>query len=251
MFVMLTQVNLVFAQPKLKDLQLPAVSLPPLPGAVKKTTMFARTAAALPPIVVLPLSCFVVGVTCSLLPVKLLDFSATRADDQTAALIWHSVAESDLSGYYIERSEDGAHSFTDRGFVASQNSGSTRKEYRFSDPNDLRVISYYRLRITNADGGFSYSELRPVKPVAASALMIAYPNPTRTSVNIRITALQAGQALMTWHDAAGRIVLEKNIGLVAGTVVFTEDVSKLAGAAYFITVTQKGFAALKANFYKL
>ncbi len=246
-----TLVNAAYAQPKFRDLRLPPITLPALAAVPVMQAAAGRIADVLPPIVNLPLSCYVRGVTCTVVPVTLLDFKATRLNDQTAGLVWHAANEADLTGYYVERSPDGTRTFTDRGFVPFANSGSTLNEYRFNDPNDLTVVSYYRLRINHTDGSFTYSDLRPVMPVKASALMIAYPSPARASVNIRITARKAGNALMIWHDAAGRTVLEKNITISSGTTFLTESITTLAGGSYFISVKQEGSATITAYFFKL
>ncbi len=77
-------------------------------------------------------------------------------------LEWQSGIETDMNQYTIERSSDGE-VFGPVGQVSAQGSFS---QYNFTDRSpllaDIERTFYYRLKIVDRNGNFSYSEVREV-----------------------------------------------------------------------------------------
>lgn len=87
------------------------------------------------------------------LPVKLISFTGTRIDP-TIRLQWKVANETLFDYYQVERSLDGR-SFTSIGNVP----GTGQDQYEFVDPFPLPGINYYRIRMVDRDGSFSYSKV--------------------------------------------------------------------------------------------
>ena len=211
------------------------------------------TSLALPPVTTATnASCYFIAGQCSgPLPVQLLSFTATRINNQQAKLSWKTGHETGLTGYYIERSEQAAQGFTNKGFVAAAANGVGKKDYTTNDPNNLNITTFYRLRMVNTDGSIIYSEVQPVKPVKAAMALQVYPNPATAVINLRLTALKNTPATIIINDAAGKKIKEHTVLLQAGANNFTEQVSGFAGGSYFIIVKCTGQPNITAGFYKL
>ncbi len=124
---------------------------------------------------------YTLGTTSSInpLPIELVEFTAELNFNQVD-LSWITESELGNALFTVERSADG----NDWDFVCSQpgaiNSTSTI-EYSDVDPQPLKGLSYYRLKQTDTDGEFSYSD---AVPVYNGNDVTVYPNPSNSSVYI-------------------------------------------------------------------
>ncbi len=137
-------------------------------------------------------------------PVKLVKFTAVKLNKNKAKLDWESDNEINVSNYEIQAGTDGIH-FTKVDAVAAKNS-STRTIYTANE-NLLGAITYYRLRIIDIDGAYTYSPVVMIKE--GSDLITVYPNP-----------IKAGSQLQIKYQSrpAGAVAqLSNSQGLVAGT----------------------------------
>lgn len=135
------------------------------------------------------------------LPLNLLLFEAIKQDDH-ALLQWITGNEVNTEKFIVERSNDGQH-YTAIGTVAAANQ-SSRTNYAYTDLQPAAGLNYYRLRITDKDGGFSYSPVRRVSFAGIAADVNIYPNPSSEGViNIAATA-NCSKAIL--YDGAGKLV---------------------------------------------
>jgi hypothetical protein len=136
------------------------------------------------------------------LPLSLLDFTA-KADKQTAHLKWLTANERTASYFDIEKSVD-SKNWTR---VGSQKAGNT-EGYAFTDPQafDKTNAPYYRLKMMENDGTFSYSMIRQVKIDKVRSIKV-YPNPAKDALYI--------EGIETKND--WQIKLLNNVGQVVAT----------------------------------
>lgn len=111
-------------------------------------------------------------------PVKLISFTGNEADGKIN-LNWKVADEINLLQYEVEKSTD-AVNFANIGGIKSG-----KKEYSFVDKNTSSYIDqyYYRLKMTDADGEFSYSSILPIKIKGQQSFAIS-PNPAKDFVTI-------------------------------------------------------------------
>jgi hypothetical protein len=90
------------------------------------------------------------------LPIELLDFSATP-ENQMVRLNWITASEINNSHFTLERSTDAQH-FESIGTVQGAGNSSTIHRYESFDKAPLLGTSYYRLKQTDFNGSFTYSQ---------------------------------------------------------------------------------------------
>ena len=163
------------------------------------------------------------------LPVTITDFVGQK---QTSSVLlkWFATYETNFKTFEIERSLD-ANGFYKIGEVTGQNLAN----YSFTDatlPNTS--IVYYRLKMIDIDGTYSYSKTIPVRLNNNFSNALVYPNPTTGPLNIRLTqAIKANTSLVV-TDVAGRTVQQQQVN--KGVFSISLEVSKLPAGRYFIRI---------------
>lgn len=162
-----------------------------------------------------------------ILPLQLLSFNAVSAGAYNE-LSWATTREFEVSEFVIERSSDGVQ-FESIGTRSAQEGYSGDNDYTYVDRLPAPA-SFYRLRMTELDGSFTYSDVREVNGpavVSAAALSVScYPNPVINSVTIRVRASAPtsyryslvtvdGQMLQTGMIEAGGADQQTSLNLAA------------------------------------
>ncbi len=163
------------------------------------------------------------------LPVTLSSFGA-RSNGCAVTLDWKTGAELGFDHFEVERGSQNG--FTQIGSVKAKGNSSA---YTFTDAKPATGINTYRLKMVDADGSSTYSEIASAKancPVPAAAIAV-YPNPASTAVNVK--GLKEGSTLRLM-DVTGRMLLEK---ANSGTTE-TLDLSRLPSALYTLQVIENG-----------
>lgn len=114
------------------------------------------------------------SVVTSILPVEILKFEA-EAEGSTTLLNWATASETNNDYFLVERSNDGIY-FEGIGQVKGAGTYEGRSDYQFTDKTPNNGINYYRLKMLDFDGSFSYSEIAAVSFDKNYALTI-FPNP--------------------------------------------------------------------------
>lgn len=112
------------------------------------------------------------------LPVELLRFSGEKVASGIQ-LNWQTASEENASHFEIERSADGR-SFETIGEVEAIGKAA---EYSFVDKNLIRSIAYYRLKMSDFDGAFEYSDLISIVSQETDPIEL-FPNPSQGTVYI-------------------------------------------------------------------
>ena len=119
------------------------------------------------------------GCNLTVLPVKLSAFSLKNAAN-SILVNWSTTMEMNFAGFEVQRQVNGV--FTKVGYVLSNNVF-TGSSYQFVDDVRLNGTLYYRLKMIDTDGKFSYSDIKRISSNTVSSVMI-YPNPSRGEVSI-------------------------------------------------------------------
>ena len=117
---------------------------------------------------------------CATLPVSLKSFTATRKSSSTVGLKWETAQEENSKGFYVERklSNSGWQSISFVESKAIRGNSSSPLAYEFTDLNDAKGISQYRLRQIDIGGKEAYSQIRAVRGEGQKGKTIIYPNPS-------------------------------------------------------------------------
>lgn len=162
------------------------------------------------------------------MPISLAAFNAYYNKQQNAvSLSW--IAEGEQSTkFIIERSDDGKHYRA----IGEVNETGTNN-YSYLDKSPLAPKMFYRLKLLNEDGEYSYSETKVVTTETNIATAI-YPNPAHGLVNALFNANIAQQADITILDATGRTVLAQKQTLLEGSNSIAINIAALARGIYFM-----------------
>jgi hypothetical protein len=117
-----------------------------------------------------------IGFPATILPVQLLDFTATLSTSGTVHLSWRTMQEKDNDHFTLERASDGIH-FETIAKIRAKEASALENQYGFEDPKPLQGMNYYRLVQFDTDGKPTYSNVRQVQVTGRSRLISIYPNP--------------------------------------------------------------------------
>ncbi|MGB4844525.1 MAG: T9SS type A sorting domain-containing protein, partial [Ferruginibacter sp.] len=174
-----------------------------------------------------------IGSTYWVLPLKLLSFKASEKDC-AAILNWSTAEEQNTSYFEIEQSSNG-NLFSKAGVVNAKG-GSNNNTYAFTT-SQTTGESYYRLKMIDKDGSYSYSPVEYVKIncTASTNFINVYPNPSKEGfVYINFNTGITGAAKIALLNSVGQQIITKDITVVAGNNLIKFEMNKIPKGLYFI-----------------
>ncbi|GAB4490534.1 MAG: hypothetical protein OHK0045_15230 [Raineya sp.] len=163
--------------------------------------------------------------TCTPLPIELIAFQAVTQNNQVT-LLWQTASEINVSHFEIEKSVTGL-SFTTIGKIESLNSANS---YQYIDRYLQKGTLYYRLKIVDKDGRFSYSQIKEVFIEGSNEKFVLYPNPNKGQFVIQ----SEKRGMFELTDITGKVIntytmqttsIEVNENLPAGMYFVREKTS--------------------------
>jgi beta-glucanase (GH16 family) len=161
------------------------------------------------------------------LPVELLSFDG-ELKDKEVLLNWETANETNFSHFEIERSMNGR----DFEYIGRENStNETGSRYYFNDIYPLDM-NYYRLKIVDVDGSFSYSNVININQKEASSIKLY---PTASSDIINLEGFELNE-IISIYNSKGQLM--KSLRKEQESIL-SMNISDLVNGVYFIT-TDKG-----------
>jgi hypothetical protein len=173
-------------------------------------------------------------VSAGTLPLKLLSFTAQLAD-KGVALQWSTAEEEQVAHFEIEKSTDGNRYHL---IGKLQAAGSGSKTYHFTDNSTIASNTYYRLKMVDNNGSYTYSPVSRVRTGQSNNAISVYPNPAKDRLNISLTA-EAGPVQVTLHDVGGRTIKTFTVQSDGSTINKVADISSLQPGIYFISFNKQ------------
>jgi len=174
------------------------------------------------------------------LPITLLEFNATPTQDQEVVLTWQTASEIDNDYFTIERSKDD-NNWNEIGEVEGAGNSTITLDYNLLDPLPFLGVSFYRLKQTNFDGEFTYSEKRKIIFDNSTNKKISiYPNPTYSRVIVR-----GVHSELTIYNIIGEIINHKTIQHVLSPTSYQLDLSSLTVGIYYIKTNSGVYRIVK------
>ena len=121
------------------------------------------------------------------LPVSFKSFLATRSNN-TVAVKWTTASETNNLGFEIQRLVDNS-GWQTVSFISTQAVGGNSASditYTYSDLNNIKGVSQYRVRQIDIDQRSKYSDIRAVRGLGQMAKTIIYPNPSIGSNKVNV-----------------------------------------------------------------
>ncbi len=171
----------------------------------------------------------------TLLDVKLSSFSAALLNEKVA-LNWATSMEKNFSHFVIERSFNG-YDFSDAAMLFANGNSEVTSKYAYNDklPAGNSGIVYYRLRMVDADGRYSTSDVKMVRLGKATndVKIITYPNPVVSELRVTLPASWQNKAVsFEVYNSNGQVVKRMNNIQASQTEVI--NVNELSNGLYVV-----------------
>lgn len=180
---------------------------------------------------------FTAATLCSSLPIELVYFSAELFEDHKAMLRWQTASEINNDYFTVERSRDGQ-DWEELEKVQGAGNSTTLSSYSAIDKTPYGGISYYRLKQTDFDRQYEYSQIISVNTnkVENKNILIS-PNPV--SNLIRVTGSLSELNQLRIYNTLGQDVtdLTKRMENESDTKLVIDLSNLHAGVYYIITKT--------------
>ena len=173
--------------------------------------------------------------SCSTLPLTLLNFSG-NVQFNNGILNWKTADEQNTTAFEIQQGMDGK-SFIKIGSVKATGTAAGSKDYTYTatNINTIAPVVYYRLKINDADGKFTYSNTVILQTKGNSAVKF-YPNPVKETAVLTISVERKEVISYSIIDNAGKVLHSQQANLSTGSNNIKIDVQNLANGLYFISV---------------
>jgi len=182
----------------------------------------------------LPANSYSVWVQGAVLPAELTEFTAKLQGNQ-AKLNWTTDIEEGLSGFAIERSDDGQ-IFEKVDFINSKGSSSS---YQYLDRKVVDGKAYYRLKMIDNDGTFEYSAIRVVEYQKAIRDIAIAPNPAQAEAILSFQNIAEKPLQIQITNINGQVVTELNQSFESGAQSIRLDLKGFASGVYFVNLVSE------------
>ncbi|MBC7381913.1 MAG: VCBS repeat-containing protein [Bacteroidia bacterium] len=173
-----------------------------------------------------------------IVPLNILSFNGQLSSNQTL-LKWQTANETNTSIFIIEHSTD-AISFSNIGKLSAAGESYNIRNYFFTHTTPKKGINYYRLKMVDANGKFTYSQVIQIRLNDNKNIMSIHPNPAGDYVIVEHPNTDI-PAQISFRDISGKLILTNQVsknashtkivikGLLAGTyqIIWTDGVYML------------------------
>lgn len=172
--------------------------------------------------------------SCGVLPVNLLEFSG-KISGNAALLNWRVSTESNLQHYTLEKSYDALAFNT----LKQELPKGSNSNYQAVDLYPFPGYSFYRLRISDKDGTYNYSEIVKVKTSDKSLTITGFhPNPVMSNLNIELFSQKKQSVQYSILGMQGQHVLSGSSSLFPGNTNIKLSLGALAAGTYLMKITE-------------
>ena len=166
----------------------------------------------------------------------LLSFSGIQKANGNE-LNWELAADCGLSGITIERSHDGK-KFSSIEYKSIPNSSQKIKQ-NYMDAIQAEGIVYYRLKLQNANGKYTYSDILIMKSKTSAVQGFkVYPNLVESGATINLSVQKNENAELMIVDLGGRIMSRQQTRLSQGNnSIQLNDTDRLIAGNYLVVLS--------------
>jgi hypothetical protein len=167
-----------------------------------------------------------------------LNFTASYISDNNVKVSWSTTNEINADYFEVERST-GATGFIGVGQVNADESLNPVHNYVLNDQlfNVNSDIVYYRLRIVDKNGKFTYSKTIAVKLEQPENVLSVFPNPLNDYTTLSIFATKPSTGMIRLIDNTGKQLLIKSFNVSNGSnSVLVDQLGYLPKGIYVIQV---------------
>ena len=176
----------------------------------------------------------------AVLPVNLKSFTANKKENNIV-LNWSSNNEVNFNGYDVQRSFDSKTFETIQSVKATQSSN-----YNAIDAKPMNGINYYRLKMIDNNGKFTYSSVQSVYFSEKGTVGFSfYPNPSKNNINVALETITNKSASLELTDNLGRVIKSVAISNQNSNSNISINTANLNKGVYFLVL--KDGAIIKSS----
>lgn len=186
---------------------------------------------------------YIVNLGSSVLPLTLLEFSGSSIASGNI-LQWKTAQEINTKDFEIEWSNNGINFEKIAARKSAGNSNAT-KQYSYLHTTRVNGDNYYRLKMQDIDGRFTYSNIIKINTKITVADFSVFPNPVSNVLQLNIQSLKTETLLFRLLGADGKIIASKYFNVVKGSNLFNWNLRSIPAGTYFITALNEQFKTLQ------
>jgi hypothetical protein len=164
------------------------------------------------------------------LPINMSDFTVTKSGC-TANLVCKTSQESNSDRFEVEVSTGNNPVYAAAGTIPAAGNSTETKTYRFSYPMKDGEVYYFRIKMIEKDGSFTYSTIQSANCTKGNGGIVIWPNPTVDYFTVR--NMQDGKNKIQVYAANGQLAVEQDINQSQGKI----DITGLAPGMYTVKIT--------------
>lgn len=174
---------------------------------------------------------------CVVLPVELSMFEATyNTEEKGADLHWRTESERNNDYFTIEKSKNGI-DYSELALVDGAGTTNLSTDYYAYDPSIESGVTYYRLKQTDIDGKFKYSEIRTINVLNEdNDKLTLFPNPTSNKTELVFNCYHNDIALLTVSDSKGFVMFTQEVSCKKGSNNYSIDLTDYSGGLYIVNL---------------
>ncbi len=164
-------------------------------------------------------------------PLKLISFKGNKTSENNIKLDWTTANEMNTRLFLIEQSLNGRE-FAAIGNVKANGSGNNSYDYNVTNPAKTNL--YFRLKMTDKDGAFSYSPIVLIKNKTGNAGFTLLQNPAQHTLVLTSVAASLFNTEALLVNSVGVVVKRAVFHLVTQTI----DVNDLPPGVYYLKTVE-------------
>lgn len=168
------------------------------------------------------------------LPIELLKFTAKAIDNKYVLTSWITATEINNDYFTVEKTKN-AYQYEFVGQIKGAGNSSSTLSYQLIDTSPYQGTSYYRLKQTDYDGKYTYSDLVPVNLKGIDIINIS-PNPAINEFEYTIGSTENITLQVKVVDILGQIVINKTENIEKGITQKKIDISMLSSGTYILQI---------------
>lgn len=182
-----------------------------------------------------------------ILPLSLTKFTA-QIQNGAGLLQWQTNNEINTQSFEIESSKDGV-TYSSLGTVKANNTAGNHT-YSFTDAVIKTGMTYYRLKMLDKDGKFTYSNIVSLKSAIANIGLTLYPSPAKNAATLSFISTNAGSYTVRIADISGKMIRQINGVALTGINKLTLDLHNYVTGTYILSITNSEMIKASLTFIK-
>lgn len=173
------------------------------------------------------------------LPAELVDFEAGFRDGKSE-LEWLTANESDLMHFEVQRCTGNCADQENYEYLGTVTPNiNSISDYSFDDVHPISGINYYRLKVVDVNGAYTYSSVVEVLATAISPIYKLFPNPTSSNAVLQVDLPAVELLEVSCSDMAGKRVWITQVFVDKGRQNLSIPTSILPEGTYIVNINSE------------